>query len=211
MTSYGRDIRGSLSLDITNFKTSLMQAKAMLLEFKTMTSVVNSPITPVGGTTGTSGKTNLGNSQKAMESITKQTNTATTATAQYEARLASLVKQREGLIKQQNEVIKQQEKLNKSMNDGSKTPQNIKQALTGVQGQAMMIGGMISQIASQYLIRLIDYTAQLISASIKARSEMESFLKLMNMAPAQVNSFNQAIDRTIKAFRKPLLNNRRQY
>jgi hypothetical protein len=64
----------------------------------------------------------------------------------------------------------------------------------------MMVTGMIFQIASQYIIRLIDYTFQLIITSVKFRSEMESFLKLMKMPPAQVNSFNQAIDRTIKAF-----------
>jgi hypothetical protein len=66
----------------------------------------------------------------------------------------------------------------------------------------MMIEGMISQIASQYIIRLIDYIFQLISASVSTRSEMESFLKLMNMVPTQVNSFNQALKRTVKAFPK---------
>jgi peptidoglycan hydrolase CwlO-like protein len=187
MTSYGRDIKGSLSLDITNFKANLLSAKTMLAEFQATVNSFNAGIGGLGGTT-TDGKTNLGNSQKAMEELNKQ----------IETNNKVIKKNQDALLRLNN----QQAKNNRTTNDGSKSQETLRQRLTGVKGQAIMIGGMISQIASQYIIRLIDYTAQLISTSIKARSEMESFLKLMNMVPTQVNSFNQALKRTVKAFPK---------
>jgi hypothetical protein len=39
--STGRNIRGSLSLDIIHFKTNLLTAKTMLAEFQTMVNGFN--------------------------------------------------------------------------------------------------------------------------------------------------------------------------
>jgi hypothetical protein len=60
----GRDIRGSLSLDITSFKANLLSAKTMLAEFQATVNSFNNGIGGLGGTTATGGKTNLGNYKK---------------------------------------------------------------------------------------------------------------------------------------------------
>jgi hypothetical protein len=89
----GRDIRGSLSLDITSFKTNLLSAKTMFAEFQATVNSFNVGIGGIGGTTTPGEKNNLTDADKQIDNFIEQVNKNTTANENYERELARLSKQ----------------------------------------------------------------------------------------------------------------------
>ena len=94
------------------------------------------------------------------------------------------------------------QRANASMNQGVGSANRLTTATKGL-GRAMsslrMMGSMVgSMLAYNFAHKLLVATGE----TIHAKSEMEGYFKMLNFGQGEINSFNQALDRTVAQFQR---------
>lgn len=92
--------------------------------------------------------------------------------------------------------------FNQGLRTASNNSNNFKQKLGGLTQSLGMLRSMVSMVGSMFLYNFAHNMMISVQNTVKAKSEMLSFLHTMGMTGSQINSFNSALDRTAERFQR---------
>ena len=207
MVSYGSNIT-TISTGTNNIKTSL----------STLNTTLNST------------KSSLNTSTAELERFSFKTNETATQTSKLTTTVKLLYDQMTGLAsvglgngyatflndiaKINAEVSKAQLTFSKGLNNGAEqlmhgfndyASQSMNKMTSTSRGLNSTLSGlrsMVSMVGSMFLYSFAHNMMVSVSNTVKAKSEMMSYLHTMGMTQNQINSFNNALDQTAERFQR---------
>jgi len=92
--------------------------------------------------------------------------------------------------------------FNQSLNSTSSSVSSANQRFNGLTRTMGALKSMVSMVGSMFLYNFAHNMMISVQNTVKAKSEMMSFLHTMGMTGGQVDSFNAALDRTVDRFQR---------
>ena len=92
--------------------------------------------------------------------------------------------------------------MTSNMNSASNSTSTARQRFSGLTQTLGGLRTMLSMVGSMFLFNFAHNLMISVSNTVKAKSEMQSFLHTMGMTGGQIDSFNAALDRTAERFQR---------
>ena len=101
-----------------------------------------------------------------------------------------------------NSASQSTKNFSQSTTTASSNVNRLKSNVGGLTQSLSALRGMVSMVASMFLYNFAHNMMISVQNTIKAKSEMHSFLNTMGMTGNQIDSFNAALDRTAERFQR---------